>query len=109
MVDGGKIEPCSGAFDGAFEVLGETAIAVKRRKGSLDHPAPRPQDEALGVIRTLDNLQRPLADPGKRSPQFVYGVSPVGKYVAQPWEVVADAGELIGNAASGNRGAISLR
>jgi hypothetical protein len=98
LVDRGEKEPVDGAFDGSFEVFGEAAIAVEPRKGSFDHPAPRQQHEALGLVGTLDDFERPFADFGQRRAQFVYGISAIGKHMAQPGEAVADAGEHVGRA-----------
>ena len=53
--------PGGRAFDGALEVLGEAAATAEQGEGSLDHPAPRQDDEALGGRGTLDDLERPSA------------------------------------------------
>jgi hypothetical protein len=53
-LDGGEEEPSGGAFDGAFEVLGEAAVAVEPSECPLDDPSSGKKLEALGRIRTLD-------------------------------------------------------
>lgn len=40
-VDGCDEQPCGGAFDGPFEVLGETAVPVQPGDGAFDDPAAR--------------------------------------------------------------------
>ena len=79
-------DECPGgrAFDGALEVLGEAAAAAEPGEGALDHPTPRQDDEALGGRGTLDDLERPSAQPCQRRRQLVAGVAAIGEQVAQP-------------------------
>jgi hypothetical protein len=53
-----------------FEILGEPAGAVQPSESPLDHPSARQQDEALGLVRALDNFQLELADFLQRILQF---------------------------------------
>src|SRR5437870_8802146 len=46
--------------------------------------------KALGLIRPLDNLERPLPVPGKRGLQLLASVAAIGKDMAQPGEEIAD-------------------
>ena len=103
MVDGCKVEPCGSAEDGSFEVFGEASVAAQPGECALDDPAAGEQLKALGLVGSLDDSQRPLADFCQCLAQFVAGPSTllrincaaIGEDMTQPWEVVSDAGENI--------------
>ena len=56
-LNAGEEEPCLGAGDGRFEVLGQTPVAVEPGQGTFDHPVARYHFEALRGIGPLDDLQ----------------------------------------------------
>ena len=95
QLDRSEIDPRLAAAHRGFEVLGEPAVAVKPSKGSLDHPAPRQDREAGGVIGALDNLDPPLPVPGQCHCQLVTGVSAIREDMAQPRKQVADRGQQV--------------
>jgi hypothetical protein len=90
FLHGGQEEPSLGAGDGSLEVLGEAAIAVEPGEGPFDDPAARQEFEAGRVLRSLDDLNRPLAELGKCSLKLWAGISAVSEEVAQPREQRAD-------------------
>ena len=77
-------DPGLGAGDGSLEVLGESSASAEPGEGALDDPAPGQQDEALGGIRSFDDLDGPRSQSGECSRQFVAGIGAVGEQVAQP-------------------------
>ena len=95
MVDGCKVEPCGSAEDGSFEVFGEASVAAQPGECALDDPAAGEQLKALGLVGSLDDSQRPLADFCQCLAQFVAGITAIGEDMTQPWEAVSDAGENI--------------
>lgn len=94
----GDVEPCDGAFDAGFEVLGEASAASEPGESPLDDPASGDDDEALGGIAPPDDLDRPIAFAGERISQLVAGITCVGEEVAQPRIEGADGGEHAGRA-----------
>ena len=89
-LNAGEEEPCLGAGDGCFEVLGQAAVAVEPGQGTFDHPAARYHFEALRGIGPLDDLQGPLTQPSQRVLEFRSGIGAVGEDMAQPREGVTD-------------------
>ncbi len=89
----GEEEPCLGAGDGCFEVLGQAAVAVEPGQGTFDHPTARYDFEALRGVRPLDDLQRPSAEPSQRVLEFRAAIGTIGEDVAQPREGVTDRSE----------------
>jgi hypothetical protein len=57
----GDIDPCKGACDGRFEVLGETPAAAEPCEGAFDDPASGETDEAVCGIGAFDDLEGPVA------------------------------------------------
>ncbi len=86
-------EPCLGAGDGRFEVLGQAPVAVKPGQGTFDHPAARYDFEALRGIGPLDDLQGPSTQPSQRVLEFRAAIGAVGEDMAQPREGVTDGSE----------------
>ncbi len=80
----GEEEPCLGAGDGRFEVLGQAPVAVEPSQGTFDHPAARDDFEALRGVGPLDDLQRPSAEPPQRVLEFRAAIGTVGEDMAQP-------------------------
>ncbi len=97
-LDGGHEEPRGGAFDGPFEVLGETAVAVEPCEGALDHPAAGDSLEPLGTVGTLDDFYCPLAHVAQGGAEFGAGIPPIGEDMAQPGKAVSDRRQHIGRA-----------
>ena len=78
----GDEDPGLGACDGFLEVLGGPSAAAEPGEGSLHDRSTRQDLEALGLIRTLDDLNRPLADLAQLPLQLLAGISAVGKDMA---------------------------
>lgn len=95
---GRHVEPCSGALDGSFEVLGKASISAKPGEGTLDNPAAREHLKPFGFVRTLDDLHSPLAYLAQCVLEFWAGIPTIGKDMAQPRETVADRREHVGGA-----------
>ena len=85
-----QIKPRLAAGNGGFEILRQPPVASKPAEGSLDHPAPGQYLKTFALVRSLDNLKRPLPEPGQSGFQLLAGVSAVGKDVTQPREEIAD-------------------
>src|SRR6266481_1288064 len=88
-LDGSKKKPCLAAGDGPLKVPRQPPIAAKPAKRPLNHPASGQELKAFGLVRSLDDLQRPLPAPGKRRLQLFSGVGAIGKNMAQPREEAA--------------------
>jgi hypothetical protein len=101
QLHGIKVEPYLAAGDGCLEILGQPPVAAKPGKGSLDHPTPWQHLKTLGLVRSLDDLERPLPVPEKSGLQFLAGVGAIGKDMPQPREEIADRGQDL-------RGAIAI-
>lgn len=76
-----------------LEVLGEPTVAVQPCQCSLDDPAAREDNEALGGIGPFDDLDGPFADTSKRVSEFVTSISAIGKDMAQPREAPDNLGQ----------------
>jgi hypothetical protein len=74
-----QIKPRFAAGNGRFEILRQPPVSTKPAEGSLDHPAPWQYLKTFGLVRSLDDLKRPLPEPGKSGFQLLAGVSAVGK------------------------------
>src|SRR5271165_6134374 len=59
QLDAGDVEPSHRALDGGFNILCQAAIAVEPGNGALHHPTPRQENEALGRVGALDDLDGP--------------------------------------------------
>src|SRR5712671_4282667 len=79
----GQQHPGCGAGDGRLEVLGETAATAEPGEGTLDHPSPGQELEAVDAGRALDDLDRPGATIGDRALQLRAAIDPVGEDMAQ--------------------------
>jgi hypothetical protein len=79
----GKEEPCNGAFDGSFEVLGKTPASPEPCECSLDDPAPGQELEALYACRSLDDLDGPFAKRSDGSEKLITAIDAVGEDVAE--------------------------
>ena len=73
-----------------LEVLGEMAVAVQPCKGAFDNQSAGQDNEALGVIGTLDDLKRPVADFGERLFQLLSRIAAICEHMAQPREAVTN-------------------
>src|SRR5271165_4861495 len=110
QLDGGKIKPCLAAGDGPLKVPRQPPIAAKPGEGALNDPAPGQELKTFGLVRSLDDLQRPLPAPGKRRLQLLARVGAIGKDMAQPREEIADRSQQVGRAVSIlNVGGVHLR
>ena len=67
-----------GAFDGCFEVLGQSAAAVEPGDGAFDDPTLGQDDEPMGVA-ALDDLRGPGSGVGDRLGGFRPLISGVGE------------------------------
>ena len=70
-------DPCDGAGDRRFEVLGQTTAAAKPGRRSFNDPSTRQDLKAFGDVRTPDDFQRPCAFPFQRGAQFGAGATAV--------------------------------
>lgn len=75
-----------------LEVLGEAAVAIEPSQCGFDHPAAWKDDEALGCIGPLDDLDSPFPDPAQSLPQLFIRITAIGKNMAQPREAFDDLG-----------------
>ena len=77
-----------------FPVLGEPATAVEPRDGTLDDPALGFDDEAFGVISTLDDLDHQAAHRcGGAVLEDRSCVGAIGEQFAQEWELSEQSGQ----------------
>jgi hypothetical protein len=83
-LDAGDHDPCGGCGDQRLEVFGEAAVPVELCNGSLHHPAAREQDEALGGVGALDDVDCPGAERSEGCAELVPGLAAVGDDVAEP-------------------------
>jgi hypothetical protein len=58
-------DPRDGAGDGGFQVLGEAAAPDKQCEGPFVGPPVREHLEAVGSVRSLDDLDRPAPELGE--------------------------------------------
>src|SRR5438552_18034652 len=87
-LDRGDQEPCLGAFDGAFEVLGETAVAPEPCEGSLDDPALGLGLEGADLLGAGHDLDGPSAECRDRVAQPFAAIDAVGEDMPQPGEAL---------------------
>jgi hypothetical protein len=73
--DHGDLDEGEVGSDAVFDVFGEASAAVEPSEGAFDEPALRQHDEALGGVRSLDDLQR-------RAGGLVDGAGRVGALIA---------------------------
>ena len=66
QLDAGDVEPSHRALDGCFNILSQAAIAVEPGNGALHHPTARQENEALGRVGALDDLDGPVAEAFER-------------------------------------------
>lgn len=92
----GDEDPCLGAGDGSFPILGQASAASEPCKGAFDDPAARQEFEALGDVGAFDDLQVPIADLGQCAAEFGPGIAAVGEYMAQPGKARANGLEHAG-------------
>ena len=89
----GDEEPCFGACDGPFPILGQSTTATKPCKRSLDCPSTGEKFETLCNIGSIVDLQRPLSDFVQRTSEFGACISAVGEDMSKPmsegWPSVA--------------------
>jgi hypothetical protein len=90
LSDIGGEDPGNGTFDRSLEVLGEAAASTDPGESALDDPAALDKNEAFGVIGSLDDLDRPVAEPAQGLAQLVASVAAVGEDVAEPRVEIAD-------------------
>lgn len=98
--DAGDVSEGGRAFDGFLPVLCEAAAASEPCECPLDHPAARQDDEALGRVGALDDLDGPAAVAAHGVLEFVACIAAVGEDVAQPWMAEPDRPEQVGSAVS---------
>src|SRR5947207_7690807 len=79
----GDQEPCFGAGNAGFEVLGEAAIASEPGEGAFDDPAFRLRLKGSDLLGTSDDLDRPPAELGDRVAKLVATVDAVGEDMLQ--------------------------
>lgn len=96
--DAGDVSEGGRAFDGFLPVLCEAAAASEPCECPLDHPAARQDDEALGRVGALDDLDGPAAVAAHGVLEFVACIAAVGEDVAQPWMAEPDRPEQVGSA-----------
>lgn len=68
---------CGCRGDGLLEVLGAAAVAIQPRKGPLHHPASAQDLESLGVVRPLDDLDRPFRDLAQCLAKLFAGIATI--------------------------------
>jgi hypothetical protein len=86
QLDRGEVDPGLAAANRGLEVLGKPAVAVQPGEGSLDHPAPRQDMKAGGLLGLLDDLDSPFPVLGERHSQLVAGITAVGEDMAQVFQ-----------------------
>src|SRR5208283_545441 len=84
QLDAGNVEPSHCALYGCFDILGQASVAVQPGKGAFHHPTPGQQHKALGSVRPLDDLHRPVAEAFQCRRKLVACMSTVSKDLAQP-------------------------
>lgn len=96
--DAGDVSEGCGALDGFLPVLCEAAASSEPCECALHHPAARQDDEALGRVGALDNLDGPAAVAAHRVLELVASIAAIGEDVAQPWMPEPDRPEQVGSA-----------
>jgi len=75
-------------------ILGESATSIKPADGTLDNPALRLDDKALGGVRSPDDLCHEIGhDTGDAVGEHWPGISTVGKQLAQEGELPEQGGQ----------------
>ena len=92
-LDRGDEQPCGCRCDGLLKVLGKAAVAAEPCKGPLNDPSSGQDLEALGVVRSLDDLDRPFPDLAQRLAKLVAGIATICKDVPQPRVTADDLGQ----------------
>ena len=92
-LDAGEEDPGLGGLDGRLEVLGQPPVSIEPGERALDDPSAGQELEALHARGTVDDLQRPAADPLQCALELGPGIGAVGEDVAQAGKVAGDGGE----------------
>ena len=89
-LDAGEEDPGLGGLDGRLEVLGQPPVSIEPGERALDDPSAGQELEALHARGTVDDLQRPAADPLQCALELGPGIGAVGEDVAQAGKVAGD-------------------
>ncbi len=92
-LDAGEEDPGLGGLDGRLEVLGQPPVSIEPGERALDDPSAGQELEARHARGTVDDLQRPAADPLQCALELGPGMGAVGEDVAQAGKVAGDGGE----------------
>ena len=92
-LDAGEEDPGLGGLDGRLEVLCQPPVSIEPGERALDDPSAGQELEALHARGTVDDLQRPAADPLQCALELGPGIGAVGEDVAQAGKVAGDGGE----------------
>ena len=84
QADMGEEEPCGGAGNGGFEILGEASASAEPGEGSFHHPAAGQEFKPAGGVGALDDLNGPVADFGEATFEFGAGITAVSEHTPQP-------------------------
>jgi hypothetical protein len=68
-------------------ILGETSASAEPSKCSFNNPSSRQKLEAFDALGPLDDLDGPRTAVRERIEKLFPTIDPVGKDVAQPWEL----------------------
>lgn len=85
------------AFDGFLPVLCEAAAASEPCECLLDDPAAWQDNEALGRVGALDDLDCPAAVAAHGVLELVARIAAIGEDVAQPWMAEPDRLQQVGS------------
>lgn len=94
----GDDDPGLGAGDCGLEVLGQPTASIEPGEGSLDDPSARQELEAFGLVGSLDDLDRPLADAAQPAAELLAAIAPIGEDVAKPGIPVTNGSQQVGSA-----------
>lgn len=92
--------PCGGTLDSSFPVVGEASAPSKPCEGTLDHPAAREQNKALGGVAAAHDIEAPL--PAGRCRAKHRNSAEPSRAEGNPW-----AASAIGNRLLPDRGSRS--
>ncbi len=92
-LDAGEEDPGLGGLDGRLEVLGQPPVSIEPGERALDDPSAGQELEARHARGTVDDLQRPAADPLQCALELGPGMGAVGEDVARAGKVAGDGGE----------------
>lgn len=81
-------------------LLGQAAAPAEPCEGSFYNPSTREDEDALGLIRPLDDLDRPVSRSSRGLAKFVARVVAIDKDIAQPREALPYGFEEIDRAIS---------